>query len=129
MAQNEINLSSIAGGRVNEMFRQSFEKVMQNLQDVNFNPKSKREIQIKFVFEASEDRKQFDLHYSVKEKLADRAPAKTLVYMGRDLNTGQIMYEEAGSGLRGQIALSDYDVKQAVDDEGKVKNFLNYKEA
>lgn len=129
MQENGINLCSIAEGRVDEMFRQSFEKVMQNLLDVNFSPKAKRKIQIEFTFEASEDRKQLDLHYSVKEKLADRSAAKTLMYMGKDLDTGEILYEEAGSGLRGQIALGDYTVKQTVGEDGKVKKFLSYKEA
>lgn len=80
-----------------------------------------------------------EMDIKVKEKLAPNYPAKTLVYMGRDLVTGKICYEECGNGLRGQMTLSDYAAEQVVEgkvvdtDTGEViesnKNIVRYKEA
>lgn len=105
---SQIDLNTIAGGQLREAFQESFEKVLANMNDPNCSAKEKREISIKITFSPNEWRDQFKLHVSTKEKLAAKFPVESLIYMGKDLNTGQIEYEEAGTGLRGQMTINDY---------------------
>ncbi len=135
----QMDLNTVAGGQLAVAFQQSFEKVLQNLLDYNCSPKDKRKITIDMTFTENEQRDSFEMDIKVKEKLAPNYPAKTLVYMGRDLVTGNICYEECGNGLRGQMTLSDYAAEQVVEgkvvdtDTGEViesnKNIVRYKEA
>lgn len=47
---NKLDLREIVGGGLNEKFVHSFERVMDNMQDVNTPYKEKREINIKMTF-------------------------------------------------------------------------------
>lgn len=114
----QMDLNKIANGQLAQQFQESFEKVMQNLLDYNCSPKDKRKITIELTFSENEQRDKLKLDIKVKEKLAPVYPAETVVYMGKDLVTGEILYEESGNGLRGQMTLSDYAAQQVVD--GKV---------
>lgn len=105
---SQLDLNTIAGGELAYKFQKSFEKVIENLLDPNCSAKEKRKIQIDLIFSENEQRNQFGLKISVKEKLAVRFPTETIVYMGKDLSTGQIAYEEAGGGLRGQMTINDF---------------------
>lgn len=117
----------------------SFEKVLKNLLDPNCSAKDKRKITIDLTFTENEQRNQFRMNINVKEKLAPNCPMETLVYMGKDLRTGEIVYEESGNGLRGQISLSDWAAEQEVDgsvvdtDTGEIieepRKIVRYKEA
>ena len=138
MVQKRIDLNTIANGQLAEEFQASYEKVLENLLDLNCSSKDKRKITINLTFSENEQRNQFALDIKVTEKLAPHCSAETLIYMGRDLHTGNIVYEEAGSGLRGQMALSDYAAQQVVDgtvvdtDTGEVmedNKIVRYKEA
>lgn len=136
---NQMDLNTIANGQLAEAFQASFKKVLENLLDPNCSPKDKRKITINMTFSENEQRNQFHLDIKVTEKLAANYPAETHVYMGKDLRTGEIVYEESGTGLRGQIALSDYMAEQVIDgkvvdtDTGEVieenRKIVRYKEA
>lgn len=135
----QMDLNKIANGQLAQQFQESFEKVMQNLLDYNCSPKDKRKITIELTFSENEQRDKLKLDIKVKEKLASNYPAETVVYMGKDLLTGEILYEESGNGLRGQMTLSDYAAQQVVDgkvvdtDTGEVieanNKIVRYKEA
>lgn len=105
---SQIDLNTFAEGQLREAFQGSFEKVIKNMNDPNCRATAKREITMKLVFSPNEWRDQFKVVVSTKEKLAAKFPVETLIYMGKDLTTGQIEYEEAGTGLRGQMTINDY---------------------
>lgn len=65
-----INLTSIAGGMLQEKFEQSFERVIENMQDVNTPYKDKRKIGIEFVFTQNEERDDVNVEIKIAEKLA-----------------------------------------------------------
>ncbi len=123
---SELDLNTIAGGQLAYAFQKSFEKVMENLLDPNCSAKDKRKIRIDLTFSENEQRNQFELKISTKETLAARFPAKTLVYMGKDLSNGQIIHEEAGSGLQGQMTINDYIQPEETAEPASDTNIVRY---
>lgn len=107
---SKTNLKELAGGAVQEQFSQSFDKVMDNLQNPNTPYKNVREITIKLKFVQNEARDDVKCGILVSEKLAPQSPMETAFSVGKDLRTGEIYYTEYGKQLRGQMSMAD--VKQ-----------------
>ncbi len=101
----EISLSGLANGQLEDKFQEALAKVLMNMTDVNTPYKTKREINIKLVFEQNEERNDIALGISVTPKLAPLIPVKTCFGVFRDLRSSQITVEEYGSHLRGQAML------------------------
>lgn len=102
---NKIDLKEMVGGALQEKFQHSFERVMENLQDRNTPFKDKREIVIKMTFAQNEQRDNVVASVKVTEKLASQGELVTQFAMGKDLRTGEVIAEEYGNQLKGQIAL------------------------
>lgn len=51
---SKVDLKEMIGGSVQEKFQHSFDRVMENMQDVNTPYKEKREINIKMTFVQNE---------------------------------------------------------------------------
>ena len=102
-----IELKDVAGGAVQEKFAHSFEKVMENMQDVNTPYKDKRQIIITMTFVQNEQRDNVVADISVKEKLAAQGGLTTQFAVGRDLRSGEVIAEEYGKQLRGQISMEE----------------------
>lgn len=102
---NKIDLKEMVGGALQEKFQHSFERVMENLQDRNTPFKDKREIVIKMTFAQNEQRDHVVASVKVTEKLASQGELVTQFAMGKDLRTGEVIAEEYGNQLKGQIAL------------------------
>lgn len=102
-----INLKDVAGGAVQEKFAHSFEKVMENMQDVNTPYKDKRQIIITMTFVQNEQRDNVVADISVKEKLAAQGGLTTQFAVGMDLRSGEVIAEEYGKQLRGQISMEE----------------------
>ena len=107
---SKTNLKELAGGAVQEQFSQSFDKVMDNLQNPNTPYKNVREITIKLKFVQNEARDDVKCGILVSEKLAPQSPMETAFSVVRDLRTGEIFATEYGKQLRGQMSMAD--VKQ-----------------
>ena len=73
---NTIELQSILGGALQEKFNKSFERIIDNLQDVNTSSRDKRKITISLDFTQNELRDDVAVKISVVEKLAPQAPMK-----------------------------------------------------
>lgn len=115
---NRIKLNELTGGQLQEKFDHAFYNVMQNMQDVNTPYKDKRKITIDLVFEQNEARDNVMVDVKVSEKLAGQSPVATRLYVGKDLQTGEIKFEEYGSQLRGQLTIDDTEEQPlAVDPE------------
>lgn len=110
-----IKLKEIAGGALQEKFAHSFEKVMENMQDVNTPYKDKRQIVITMTFVQNEQRDNVVADISVKEKLAAQGGLTTQFAVGKDLRSGKVIAEEYGKQLRGQLSIDDSE--ETIDSE------------
>ncbi len=104
---NTIELQSILGGALQEKFNKSFERIIDNLQDVNTSSRDKRKITISLDFTQNELRDDVAVKISVVEKLAPQAPMKTSFSIAKDLRTGELYAEEYGRQIPGQMSIGD----------------------
>ena len=103
----KIDLKDMVGGALQQKFQHSFDRVLENLQDVNTPYKDKREITITMKFVQNEARDNVLCDIAVKEKLAMQGGLTTQFAMGKDLTTGEIVAEEYGKQLKGQLSTDD----------------------
>ena len=82
--------------------------MIENLQDSNTSFKVKRGITIKLTFDQNEERDDVSVSIDVSEKLAPQSGMKTKFYMGKDLRTGELVVEEYGKYIKGQMSVEDY---------------------
>lgn len=103
----KVDLKEMVGGALQEKFQNSFDRVMENLQDVNTPYKAKREIVIKMTFAQNEARDNVMTSIKVTEKLAAQGELTTQFAVGKDLRTGKIIAEEYGNKLKGQLEFGE----------------------
>lgn len=113
---NKVELKDLVGGALQEKFSKAFEKVIDNLQDVNTSFKVKRKISITLDFTQNEARDDVHVDVAVVEKLAPQAPMSTSFAIGKDLKTGETYAEEYGKQIKGQMSLKDYETTTQVID-------------
>jgi len=53
----QLSISGMAGGAAEELFQDALAKVLENIQDLNTDPKEKRAITLQFVFGCDEERR------------------------------------------------------------------------
>nr|DAT39251.1 MAG TPA: hypothetical protein [Bacteriophage sp.] len=109
-----VELQELVGGALQEKFSKSFEKVVDNLQDVNTSFKTKRKITITLDFTQNENRDDVSVNVSVVEKLAPSAPLATKFAIGKNLATGESYAEEYGRQIKGQLSFDDMTQPQPV---------------
>ena len=102
-----LSLDQFAGGALQEKANQAFIQVMKNMQDPNTSFKDKRKITIELTFDQTEERDKCNCTVSVGTKLAKVLPTKTQFFTGKDLDTGEIEYEEYGNRdtMKGQMEM------------------------
>lgn len=105
----EISLQEIAGGALQEKVNQAFAQVMKNMQDPNTPWKNKRKISVCLTFEQNEDRTDCTCDISVDTKLAAVKPVSTKFCTEKNLSTGEIVAQEYGPGIRGQMSFEDVE--------------------
>lgn len=128
----KINLNEFAGGALNEKVSQAFGQVMKNMQDPNTSYKDKRRITVELVFDQTEERDSCDCTVSVKSKLAPVLPTKTQFFTGKDLDTGEVDFEEYGSKntMKGQMEIrSNGEVEEAGSSVKDVKDIRDFRKA
>lgn len=103
---DNINLKDLVGGALQEKFSNSFERVLENMQDVNTPFKPKREINIKISFVQNESRDDVMATIKVSEKLAPQGEMVTHFTVGKDFSTGEIFAQEYGNQLKGQTVMN-----------------------
>ena len=106
---NKVELQGLVGGALQEKFNKAFERVIENLQDVNTSFKNKRKITITLDFTQNESRDDVQVTVDVVEKLAPQAGMKTSFYIGKDLKSGELYAEEYGKQIKGQMSLQDFE--------------------
>lgn len=110
---NKVELQELVGGALQEKFSKSFEKVVENLQDLNTSFKVKRKITIILSFDQNEARDDVSVSVDVAEKLAPQQGMNTKFFIGKDLKTGEVFAEEYGKQIRGQMSISDLETAPA----------------
>lgn len=114
---NKVELQSILGGALQEKFSKSFERIIDNLQDVNTSFKVKRKLSITLDFTQNENRDDVKVNVNVVEKLAPQAPMATAFSIGKDLKTGEMYAEEYGKQIKGQMSINDFAQPQQEETE------------
>jgi len=69
MAEENMSLNNLKDGAIIEMFDHAMEEVLKNISDPNTEPKAKREINLKVVFQATDDRAIVGITASCNPKL------------------------------------------------------------
>lgn len=106
---NKVELQQLVGGALQEKFSKSFSRVLDNLKDPNTPFKNKRSITIKMTFEQNENRDDVKCEIDILEKLAAQSGMKTNFWIGQDLQTGEVIAEEYGKQIKGQMSIKDYE--------------------
>lgn len=114
---NKVDLREMVGGALQEKFQHAFDRVMENLQDVNTPYKDKREIVIKMTFAQNEARDNVIASIRVTEKLASQGELMTQFAVGKDLRSGKVIAEEYGNQLRGQLEIGSAAPSEEIDPE------------
>jgi len=114
---NKVELKDLVGGALQEKFSKAFEKVIDNLQDVNTSYKNKRKITIQLDFTQNEARDDVHVEVAVVEKLAPQTPMSTSFAIGKNLETGETYAEEYGKQIKGQMSINDYKTEQIIEDK------------
>lgn len=115
----EVRLAELVGGALQEKFQNSFEKVLENMLDINTPYKARRGINIKLSFDQNEQRDDIKVSIDVTEKLAPQGAIETSFSFGRNLKTGEIMVEEYGKQIKGQMSLKDFQPKLEDTGDGR----------
>ena len=106
-----VDLSQLAGGTLQEKFDREITRVIDNMQDPNTPFSDKRGITINISFAQNEMRDDAKIEISLKTKLAGVLSAKTNFAMGKDLKSGEVIVNEYGKQIPGQMTFSDIDQK------------------
>lgn len=106
-----LRLEELAGGALQEKTNAAMQRVLENMQDPNTPYKVKRGITIKIGFTQNEERDDAVVEMSVETKLAPASPVRTMMAIGKDLETGETYAQEYGKQIRGQMTL---DLEQPV---------------
>ncbi len=104
-----VDLSQLAGGTLQEKFDREITRVIENMQDPNTPFGEKRKITINISFVQNEMRDDAKIEISLNSKLAGVISAKTNFAMGKDLKSGEVMVNEYGKQIPGQMSFSDIE--------------------
>lgn len=110
----------MAGGVIQEKFAKAFERVLDNLQDINTPYKNKRKITITLDFTQNEARDDVKCSIDVTEKLAPQAAFGTAFVVGKNLKTGEVFAQEYGKQIAGQVVLDDVALPDCDPETGEV---------
>lgn len=95
-------LDELMDGALTERFNYEMDRVLQNVFDVNADPKKKRQIQIVIEITPNERRDAAEFKVDVKSKLAQPMPVAQTVMLYQD-DDGNVTATEITSQVPGQI--------------------------
>lgn len=114
----KLTMTSICGGAVQEKVDRALRAVADNILDPNTDPKKKRSITMKIVFQPNEDdREDVAVHVEVTKSLAPEAGVKTQLFIAKDLDTGAMTVQEHQRGMiKGQLDFGDMEALYGEED-------------
>lgn len=107
----KLTMTSICDGAVQEKVDRALRAVADNILDPNTDPKKKRSINMKIVFQPNEDdREDVAVHVEVTKSLAPEAGVKTQLFIAKDLESGALTVQEHQKGMiKGQLDFGDME--------------------
>lgn len=83
-AYGRVELSNLAQGAVNERFTEELRKLMANIDDLNYEARSKRSITIEVIFAPDASRQAVEFWVKFKTKLAAPKTCEGIVFMAHE---------------------------------------------
>ena len=116
----KLTMTTICEGAVQEKVDRALRAVADNILDPNTDPKKKRSITMKIVFQPNEDdREDVAVHVEVTKNLAPEAGVKTQLFIAKDLDTGAMTVQEHQRGMiKGQLDFGDMEALYGEEDDG-----------
>lgn len=109
-----IDLNTFADGALAERFHQEFERVMENMADLNTDPKKARKIVLTLSFAGDKKRDVWNYQVQASSKLAPTEAVESKILLDMDQN-GNLVGQELASGIQGQFYMDlQGDVKTDV---------------
>lgn len=124
-SRTKLDLNKFAGGILQEKFNGALTEVIKNMQDPNTSFKNKRGITISIGITQNEQRDDAKISVSVTTKTSPVLPIETALYMGKDLDTGDIEIREYGKQVAGQMTFTDIqepEKEELTEQSSKVRN-------
>jgi hypothetical protein len=84
-----LGLDDLARGAAGERWNHEFERLLENILDLNRDAETKRTIILKIELTPNEDRKSAEMAFVVDSKLAPLSRVKQQVHFGRIKGTGR----------------------------------------
>lgn len=81
--KEEVSLSNLCGGAVEEVFQREWAAVLANIADVNTNPEAKRKLTLEFTVKPFEDRSGAQVTFACKSKTVPVEEVKGTVFLQR----------------------------------------------
>jgi hypothetical protein len=83
MDTEQVTLSNLCGGAVEERFQREFAEILENIGDVNTDPEAKRKITLEFTLAPFEDRSGAQVTFVCKSKTVPTTAVKGTVFLHR----------------------------------------------
>ena len=83
----EIDIATICGGGVNEVFQREFREVLKNIADPNTDPEGTRKLTLTFTVKPHEDRSGAQVFFTCRAALQPAVVAKAPVFLSRHEGT------------------------------------------
>lgn len=104
---NRVTLDRIGNRMAAILFDRELQAVIENMLDVNTDPRAKREIVLKFVFKPSEKRTSAAVLIASTSKLCPVNPQDATIHVGRMRRGGKLVAVEDNPRQRGLWPASD----------------------
>ncbi|MCE4957693.1 replication terminator protein [Macrococcoides caseolyticum] len=112
----KIDLSKLADGAVQERFEDAFNKALENIHDLNTDPKKTRKVTLEVKISSDENRELLFMDVSAKTSLQSRTPIGVTMMTGVD-SKGNPEATELKSGAKDQTYFDDNGTVR--QDDGK----------
>lgn len=96
------SILEMARGAIMEQVDIEVGKIVENILDLNTDPKKKRTLQLTVDFTPTQDRSQVAINATAKSKLQPNNAIQTTIYVGTDSSTGEIQAVEMVAQVPGQ---------------------------
>ena len=91
--QDRTDLANLCGGAAVEKFGVELERVLENIENPNTDPKAKRVVTLKFTFQPKEDRTSILTSIVAESKLAPEAATPTIIFPAIEGNGKRYAHE------------------------------------
>ena len=109
----KASILEMARGAIMEQVDVEVSKIVDNIIDVNTDPKKKRSLVLTIEFVPSADRTVVAVSSTAKSKLQPPNAIQTSLFVGADAKTGEITATEMTPNIAGQINLMGEEAEEA----------------